>query len=396
MPNYPDDVAAALLRGIGLFLKSTPAPELPGRLRRFRNFRPQALNAHRVELLASLDDDAFRARIAHWLDNDKPSLAKKDAELLGIATSRSDGWEGRLEGAAQPKPAPKTTDQTMERKLEVERDKARKAREEARRAREEGRAALERERERSRGLESQVADLRRQIDAATADAAEARRVSDEAEARLERERRRARTTVDKAKEQVEELRRDLKDARRQTRDVERELKALRDRPAPKRSTKSSRPERAPAKRSVLPVPKGRLEDAPETLEQWLATPDVILVVDGYNVAMAEGAYGDLPLERQRDRVVEELNRLARKNKVRTIVVFDGSKIGPGLARRARGPVEVEYSRPDEIADDHIIARLEGLPPVPVVLATNDRELQTRARVLKATIATSTQLVEVIR
>jgi rRNA-processing protein FCF1 len=57
---------------------------------------------------------------------------------------------------------------------------------------------------------------------------------------------------------------------------------------------------------------------------------------------------------------------------------------------------VEYST-GEIADDHLIARLEGLPvDNPVVFVTNDRELQRRAAALGATIATPSQLLALAR
>jgi predicted RNA-binding protein with PIN domain len=119
------------------------------------------------------------------------------------------------------------------------------------------------------------------------------------------------------------------------------------------------------------------------------------VIDGYNVAKAEGGFGSLSLEEQRDQLVKAAGKLAHRVSGRTIVVFDGSKVAAGLARRSRSRVEVEYSR-DEIADDHIVARLEELPPDPVVLVTNDKELQQRARRLGATIATSDQLLALIR
>jgi predicted RNA-binding protein with PIN domain len=144
------------------------------------------------------------------------------------------------------------------------------------------------------------------------------------------------------------------------------------------------------------VPKGRYEDAPETLEAWLEAPGVHLLVDGYNVTKAEGGFGDIELVQQRQRLVHEVTRLIRRKGARATVIFDGSNVPPGTSRRSRGPVYVEYSRPTEIADDHLIAKLGDLPPDPVVVATNDRELQGRAAALGATVATSNQLLGLIR
>jgi predicted RNA-binding protein with PIN domain len=316
--------------------------------------------------------------------------------LLSIAAHREDGWEEKLV-AAIPRSSPPTRDPVASAaaRLEAEKEKARKARDEARHAKEEGRAAVEAERGKRRAVEAELTETRARLNDAIRDAAVARRAADEATVRLEREQRRVKATLDKSAAETDEARRELKEARRTIRELERDTERARARPSvqKKNAARSS----APAKpRTRLPVPKGRLEDAPETLDAWLSNDDVILVVDGYNVAKAEGAFGDLPLEQQRDRLIDEVNRLARAKHVRTIVVFDGSKIAAGLARRARGPAQVEYSRPDEIADDHIVAKLEGLPQVPVVLVTNDKELQDRGRALGATVATSNQLLALIR
>jgi predicted RNA-binding protein with PIN domain len=114
------------------------------------------------------------------------------------------------------------------------------------------------------------------------------------------------------------------------------------------------------------------------------------------VSKAEGGFGDLTLETQRRRLLQEVGKVARRHEVEATVIFDGSHIAPGTSRRHRGPVQVEYSRAGEIADDHLIAKLEGLPKYPVIVATNDKELQGRAARLGATIATSNQLLGLLR
>jgi predicted RNA-binding protein with PIN domain len=138
-----------------------------------------------------------------------------------------------------------------------------------------------------------------------------------------------------------------------------------------------------------------MPEDPQTLAEWLAAPDVRLVVDGYNVTKAEGGYGDLPLERQRERLIDEVRSLVARGGVPTVIVFDGSEVMPGAARRMRGGVVVEYSKPSESADDHIIALLEATEG-PTIVTTNDRDLQDRAAALGATIATSDQLLALIR
>jgi predicted RNA-binding protein with PIN domain len=156
------------------------------------------------------------------------------------------------------------------------------------------------------------------------------------------------------------------------------------------------PPSEPESRSPLPVPQGLLEDAPETLDAWLNHGRAHLLVDGYNVSKHEAGYGDLSLEAQRGRLVDEVTRLVRAKKVDAIIVFDGANMPPGTSRRARGPVKVEYSKPPESGDDHLVGRLGTLPNFPVIVVTDDRELRERASALGATLAFSTQLLALIR
>jgi predicted RNA-binding protein with PIN domain len=123
---------------------------------------------------------------------------------------------------------------------------------------------------------------------------------------------------------------------------------------------------------------------------------VRLLVDGYNVAKQEGAFKALSGEDQRARTLAEVDRLVRRHGVSTTVVFDGAEVAPGISRRRHGLAKVEYSRPPEIADDHLVALLASWPPGPVVVATSDKELQDRCRALGSTIATSEQLLAALR
>ena len=103
MTELPPDVELGLVRGVGAYLRSTPAAQLPARLRRFRSFRPQALGRHRAELIAVLDDPAMRALIGEWIRDGHRSLRKEEAELLRIAVDRPEGWEERLTRRSRPK-----------------------------------------------------------------------------------------------------------------------------------------------------------------------------------------------------------------------------------------------------------------------------------------------------
>ncbi|HEX2235087.1 MAG TPA: NYN domain-containing protein, partial [Actinomycetota bacterium] len=89
--------------------------------------------------------------------------------------------------------------------------------------------------------------------------------------------------------------------------------------------------------------------------------------------------------------------LGRARGARATIVFDGSEVPPGTVRRRRGgPVDVHYSTPDETADDHLVAVLEGFPPDPVVVVSDDRELRARVAPLGATVAGTRQLLALLR
>ena len=142
----------------------------------------------------------------------------------------------------------------------------------------------------------------------------------------------------------------------------------------------------PAVRKPLDVPNGLMAESREALEAWLKEPNVSLLIDGYNVSKTEGGFVDVSLEQQRNRLVDEIDRLARRMKVASTIVFDGALIEPAAVRRRRRTVVVAYSKPPEIADDHLVALLEEQPNHPVIVVTNDRELQDRSVALGATIA----------
>ena len=394
--ELPAASAGAIARALGAYLRAKPAAELPARLRRYQHFRSKALSAHRDELLAALDDDGLRARVVEWLDT-KPTLPKEEAALLRLAAERTDGWIEQLSGQAPKKPTRTKSAPDQKALLERERERAKKAREETKRVRDQAQRS-------ERDLKSEIARVKadlvaekargraldKELSAVTSDAKQLR-------AQMERERRKSRAEIAKVKQSGDGDKRELKGVRRELQQKERQLAKLEERIAqlsvPKKP--SARKQTPKGLRRRLPVPKGRLEDAPETLEAWLETPHVHLLIDGYNATMAEGGFGNLDLAAQRDRLIAEVGKLARKRGIEASIVFDGSDVVAG-ARRGRKPVTVHYSAPDEIADDRLIALLEKMPKDPVVVVTSDRELQNRSKRLGATVATSRQFLSLLR
>jgi predicted RNA-binding protein with PIN domain len=400
MAALPPEVASTLVRAIGAYIRATSAAELPPKLKRFKTLdRPRALAPHRGALLKVLDDDELtRARISEWMSEGRPPLSKDEREVLALAVQRPEGWEEDLAArAAAPAdaPPPVSPEPTDARALAREKERAARAKEETRRARAEARDDV-------RAADARAGDLEKELDAVRAEATELRARLADAERRATTAERGAERTERKARAAADRAAAKEKAARDELRAVRRELRAARDGLAkaiatPRKSP--SGPRRTPApperRRQRLRAPKGRLETDPETLDAWLDVAGVHLLVDGYNVTKAEGGFGAADLETQRRRLVEGAGKLARKKDATATIVFDGSDVGPGTGRRPRAPVVVEYSRAGESADDHLIARLESLSG-PVVVATNDKELQHRAAALGATIATSNQLLALIR
>lgn len=389
-----------LARGIGAYIHSTPSNELPGDLKRWRKFRPQSLAARADEVLPVLDDEVTRGLVGEWLD-DRPKLAKRDAELLRAAIEAGEGWRETAESLAastrsaraeRPDPA-----EQLKQRAERERERAVAAKDELRRNREEARAALTAERQRARRLTSDLADARRELERTKV---ALRRTEEERErhaSQRERDARRHKTTLEKARADADAVRARLRDARRESAELRQRVRELERAVARSRRAQGA-PDAdiEPRERSSLAPPKGLLDDAPETLEAWLRRDDVTLLVDGYNVTKSKEGYPELSLAAQRERLVDETARLARRFDVRATIVFDGSDVPPGTKRRTSRGVKVVYSRKGETADDHLVAVVQGLPPSPVVVVTSDKELQARAAELGATIAGSRQFLALVR
>ncbi|MQB01103.1 MAG: hypothetical protein GEU78_12550 [Actinobacteria bacterium] len=401
MERFPAEVENRIVRALGAYLRATPSRELPAPVRRFGSFAPKALIPHRAALMAALDDAALRARVVEWLGDGKTPLKRPDADLLRTVAERKDGWVETLRGeerATSPARRPPTSDGE---RLEREREKTRKTRDELQRVKSETADAQKKLRGQVADRDRAVADLQGQLKDAQSAATLAKRELQQVASAAERDRRRHDRAIEKSESEKEKLQAATRNAKREAREhlsrvrkLERELASTKaSRATPGRSTP-----RSPARRAPLAVPKGRLADAKETLDEWLTTPRVHLLVDGYNVTKAKGGFGDLRLESQRERLIDEVGRLARRKGVSATIVFDGADLPAGAVprRRKRSHVSVEYSRPPDVGDDHLVAKLGSMPTDPVVVVTNDRELQGRVRGLGATVATSDQLLRLIR
>ncbi len=397
----PEGATPLLVKGLAAYMRAAPALDLPPEVRRLRNFHQKTLLAHSAEVVGMLEDETVRALVLQWMDDNAQALPKKQGRALRLAAERSDGWEdalAELVDASRPA-APRDPEQRLRDALQRETGKAAAAKEETRRLKESARKSLADERATAKELRAELQTARREALAHAAEAARARAEAGRLRADLEKLDRRSKKDVAAAKAREENaaaqlrgVRKELSGARRKIAELELSLEKA-ARPRPVRAPRKDVP-RGP--RKTLPVPAGRLQDDPLTLDAWLDAPEVHLLVDGYNVTKSPEGFPDLGLPAQRRRLIEGLEKLTLRKKVPTTVVFDGSDVGVGNARPGQRRVRVEYSRSGESADDHLMARLESLPPHPVVFVTSDRELQERAEAEGATIATSAQLLELTR
>ncbi|MFE1750839.1 NYN domain-containing protein [Streptomyces anandii] len=115
------------------------------------------------------------------------------------------------------------------------------------------------------------------------------------------------------------------------------------------------------------------EHDPAILDQLLALPQAHLVVDGYNVTKT--GYPQMPLEKQRLRLLGQLSQLAAQTGAEVTCVFDGAELAaPVLLAPPRG-VRVLFSKPGVTADELIRQLVRAEPPGrPVIVVSTDREV----------------------
>jgi len=128
---------------------------------------------------------------------------------------------------------------------------------------------------------------------------------------------------------------------------------------------------APVRRP-LALPGGTARDSVKAAE-YLARAGGVILVDGYNVAML--AWPDDPLERQRQRLLDAADDLARRCGSELVVVFDGADV-VGAHGGHRRLARVRYSPAGVTADDVIRAEVASVPATrPVVVVTNDQAIR---------------------
>ncbi len=258
-----------------------------------------------------------------------------------------------------------------------------------------------------------VQRLERELEAAVASL-------DDERLRAERERKRAhaleedvkrlRTELEQERRRATEARLDPHDARAvvdaavaaeraaaSLRAVERRLRsagpAAAPAPAPEPSARRVPP--APSGRCVPSLPRGLVADSQAGVEAMLQTPDVVLVIDGYNIT--KRAWPEATAADQRERLGIATTALHRRLGCGVVIVFDGD--GSGLARPTlrRGGVRVLFSDASEEADEVVVRETGALPKrVPVIVASSDGWVREHAEAEGAVVVGADALLRVLK
>ncbi|MDQ1437478.1 MAG: hypothetical protein QOK43_1107 [Acidimicrobiaceae bacterium] len=173
----------------------------------------------------------------------------------------------------------------------------------------------------------------------------------------------------------------------------------------RRSKRLPRPSTGAPRRRPVALPPGIHDDSTEAAEHLVRTSGVVLLVDGYNATLA--VWPDVPLAEQRTRLVDALAELAARTGAEPTAVFDGAEDADGFRGRAgggaragagaRGPVKVVFSAADVAADDVILELVDHAPRQrPVVVASDDRQVQDGARQRSANVLSRAQLLATLR
>ena len=445
----PEALLAPLLDDAGSVLRALDAPDIPASVRSLVGFdaRGLMLGAARRQLQRALEvDDGFRTRVAErflarddivelrdrWSAPDALTLvddAGRDGKLAMLASmlyaARPDGWtfgfgiayaaaardaeDVQLRAEARGRAAELAGAAEARRRADAGRIRAEEQRERAeeelrveRQARREGLVAAQRARDEAVLEAAAATDALATARAATSEAArragqaEARAV--ELEAKLAEAGRRSQPTVDADA---------LGDVAHELRGIADQLDTLASPPpmpvvpppvsppvsrAPLAAA-SSRPRPRP-RRTRPACPPGVVADSRAGLDGMLRTRGVLLVVDGYNVSKT--AWGEVPLEEQRERLVAALAELHLRIRCDVTVVFDGADVR-GVPLPRKPGVRVVFSDPGETADD-VVVREAGAPAttIPIVVASSDAEVRTRAEVVGAAVVQSAVLLSVLR
>ncbi|MEU5592251.1 NYN domain-containing protein [Streptomyces sp. NPDC020298] len=404
----PDGVRRRVVQIVSDGFGGLTVAELPAQLRQYARFAPnrRAKFAGNAMAAALETDPLFRQRIGEKLREAQPELAgaldsgspPPAADPLDVAAAayvlRPAGWVKLVTAAGEEAQRADAERADEESRAELER-----LREELDRAREQTRAETERLRVELDTAKKEAESLHRKLRAALSDVKRGEAALRKTQSEIETVRAEGHAQVSAAESETRRLKARLGEAEAAlevTRRAAREGRSVEDMRVRLLldtlldATQGLRRELALPPVSVRPaetvdaVEPGRMtpkdiaaralsENDPAILDQLLALPQAHLVVDGYNVTKT--GYPQMPLEKQRLRLLGQLSQLAAQTGAEVTCVFDGAELAaPVLLAPPRG-VRVLFSKPGVTADELIRQLVRAEPPGrPVIVASTDREV----------------------
>ncbi|KUO03798.1 NYN domain-containing protein [Streptomyces caeruleatus] len=404
----PDGVRRRVVQIVSDGFGGLTVGELPAQLRQYARFAPNRRTKFAGNAMAAAleTDPLFRQRIGEKFREVQPELAgaldsgsvPAAADPLDVAAAayvlRPTGWVKLVTAAgeeAQRADAERADDETRA-ELERLREELAHAREHTRHETERLRTELDTAKKEAeslhRKLRSALSDVKRGEAALRKVRGEIETVRAEGHAHVsaaESESRRLRARLGEAEAALEATRKAAREGRSvEDMRVRLLLDTLLDSAQGLRRELALPPVSVRPAETVDAVEPGRMtpkdiaaralsENDPAILDQLLALPQAHLVVDGYNVTKT--GYPQMPLEKQRLRLLGQLSQLAAQTGAEVTCVFDGAELAaPVLLAPPRG-VRVLFSKPGVTADELIRQLVRAEPPGrPVIVASTDREV----------------------
>jgi predicted RNA-binding protein with PIN domain len=404
----PDGVRRRVVQIVSDGFGGLTLSELPAQLRQYARFTPnrRAKFAGNAMAAALETDPLFRQRIGEKLREAQPELTgaldsgspPPAADPLDVAAAayvlRPAGWVKLVAAAGEEAQRADAERADEEGRVELERLRAELAH-----AREHTRAEAERLRAELESAKKEAESLHRKLRAAHSDVKRGEAALRKAQTEMDAVRAETQTQVSAAESESRRLKARLGEAEaalEATRRAAREgrsvedmrvrllLDTLLDAAQGLRRELALPPVSVRPAETVDAVEPGRMtpkdiaaralsEHDPAILDQLLALPQAHLVVDGYNVTKT--GYPQMPLEKQRLRLLGQLSALAAQTGAEVTCVFDGAELAaPVLLAPPRG-VRVLFSKPGVTADELIRQLVRAEPPGrPVIVASTDREV----------------------
>ncbi|MGW0965286.1 NYN domain-containing protein [Streptomyces sp. NPDC002516] len=404
----PDGVRRRVVQIVSDGFGGLTVSELPVQLRQYARFAPnrRAKFAGNAMAAALETDPLFRQRIAEKLRETQPEIVgaldsgapPPAADPLDVAAAayvvRPAGWVKLVTAAGEEALRADAERADEESRAELDRLRAELAE-----ARGQTRAETERLRAELESARKEAESLHRKLRGALSDVKRGEAALRKLQAETEGAKAESQTQVSAAESETRRLKARLAEAEaalEATRKAAREGRSVEDMrvrlllDTVLEATQGLRRELALPPVSVRPaetveaVEPGRMtpkdiatralsENDPAILDQLLALPQAHLVVDGYNVTKT--GYPQMPLEKQRLRLLGQLSQLAAQTGAEVTCVFDGAELAaPVLLAPPRG-VRVLFSKPGVTADELIRQLVRAEPPGrPVIVVSTDREV----------------------